>query len=227
MVQTLYSAIEDPSFLVDFRRNISDGGQPAIETLCRLILSGHVGFENVDQSSAILGTVVMAQTTESVEAVFIKIIAPQTPGSVPDGIKISAIQQSIAMSCSPGLYVKDLTAIANGSVPGDTDDLEGAGSAALGVFSTKQPCPFTKRHLVLGSHRIVEILHNKTVDAERNETILKGVYGLANTRHPDVLDKVIPLLDHSEPAVRVAAIRAIANVPTVCCLVALSSDLKS
>jgi hypothetical protein len=215
MVQTLYSGVEDASFLIDFRRNISAGGQPAIETLCQLILLGEVSFQDVEQSSAVLGTIVTGQTTEAVEAVFNSLVNPQAVEPVAAAIKVSAIQQSIGMTCSPGLYVHNLAAIANGTVTGETDDLEAAASSALGAFASKQPCAFTEPHLTLGSHHIVELLTNKTIDAQHNETILKGLYGMANSRHANLIDGAIPFFNHSDPSVRVAAIRAIANVPTV------------
>lgn len=128
--------------------------------------------------------------------------------------KVAAIQESVAMNCAPKYYVGDLTNIANNSILVGFADVEAAASAALGSFAAKPPCPWDDEPL-LEPHHIVQILHNKTVDEDRHEKLLTAVYGLANTRHPHVIDKVTNFTEHDNPVVRVAAIRAIANVPNV------------
>jgi len=217
MAQTLFTNLADPNTLIDFRRNISRGGDRATSSLCVSIEMGDILIDDpaAQRASALLGTLASSAITSDIVTLFNTILKSINEAVFPSATKIAAIQESISMNCAPAAYVHQLAAIANGSVPVPSQDIQAAASSALGAFAAKSPCPFDDNP-GLEPHHIVQVLHNQTIDEDRHENLLRAVYGLANTRHPDVIDKVKDFTHHSVPALRVAAVRAIANVPNVC-----------
>ena len=57
----------------------------------------------------------------------------------------------------------------------------------------------------------MESLNGKAQDAEDDNTI----YALANTGHAKATNSVVDMFHHSSGAVRVALMRAVANIPTM------------
>ncbi|KAH6635430.1 hypothetical protein B0J18DRAFT_472556 [Chaetomium sp. MPI-SDFR-AT-0129] len=207
----------DTNTLIDFRRNISRAGEEGRNLICAAIQSQDVNLNNDGglTASVLMGTLASFPLTIQVLETFEDVVLAQTFSTT---AKIAAIQESVAMNCAAKGYAYDLASIANNTVPaGSSDDLEAAASAALGSFAAKPPCPWdgdnTPEKPMLEPHHIVHLLHNKTVDEDRHDKLLTALYGLANTRHPHVIDKVDNFTEHDNPVLRVAAVRAIANVP--------------
>ncbi|KAI9751030.1 MAG: dihydrolipoamide dehydrogenase precursor [Chaenotheca gracillima] len=215
LVQTLYMDINSQEKLISFRRAIDRGGLPAIESLSNLLQNGQISIHNAQQAAAIFSTVLDGQTTEA--STRLLGIAIATEGWLTNEVKASAIYQTMSMTCFPVNMSRILGSLAAGSPdadPKDTADLVSAATVALGAFASKPPCPFDAPGGILPPHHIVSLLGSKLADAEDPHNQLKAIYGLANTQHPGVIDHVIEQVNHDIPAVRVGAIRALANVNT-------------
>lgn len=177
--------------------------------LCGLIGANMVVLDSPDLASVVLGTVAGFPTTSTIAQLFDDFLPGGSLTSA-NNVVIASIQESVAMNCQPATYVQNLSALA----ASDDSPFQPAASLVLGVFATKVACPFSDGPS-LQAHDITSQLKTQTVDEERPEALLRAVYALANTRHPSVLNTVRNFTDHAAPAVRVAAMRAIANVATV------------
>ncbi|MCJ1389504.1 hypothetical protein MMC18_002361 [Xylographa bjoerkii] len=183
-----FFVVEQDCPLVDFRREFALGGQAAFQLFSDFVLDpGSVFTVTEGQAGAVFGTIVDGPTNALIETIMTNVISHQ------DSVRVSAIYQSTETTCFLSALATVLGPLANLTQTDAPVDIASAAITALGI---------------------VEFLDAKAQDAQDDDSLVKAVYALANTRHANATNSVIDLFQHSSLAVRVAAMRAVANIPT-------------
>ena len=216
IVNKLYDNLEEASALITFRRSIAEGGRGAIVTLSNLIMDGIVALENPSQSSAILDTLISGRTVPELAAHAINAVMRSSHPQFAEPVRISAMHQALAMSCFYDSTLDLLTRLSKDPVQ---TNISTAATVTLGAFASKHHCSSAK--LTDGiNHRkkILTSLKKNGMASDLPEDRVSMLYALANTRQPEAFTIVTDHFDHPSLPVRIAAVRAIANIDHVCYL---------
>lgn len=215
-VTALFQDPTDTNALLKFRRFFAYCSAPSIITLWQAIASGKIVILDDAHASPIFGAVYEYPVSSTIASNMAGIMLGREPNADAVSVRASAIAQSPALPCFPAVISTALNALAADT----TLDQEIYVSAqnALTAFVGKGACPFDPPGYDPAHHKTVNRLLStaaKHHEVEHQE-MLRTVYGMANTRHPDIVDAASHLLhQHNSSSVRVGAIRAVANVPTV------------
>ena len=213
MFTQLYQKLDDPDTLIQFRRNFSLGSSGSINTLRACISSGDIKIETFDQAAPVFNTIVM-QRSDDIAAYFMSdVINGQLP--LTQEAKVSGVYQSIAVSCVPPAMASFLQQEANLSQSDSQDDLPTAALVVLTALSSTPNCTAQGNLGRLKAQQVVEFVGDKMNEAQTDARLTKAVYAMANTRHPNSIDKVLDFTVHKSDTVRSGAVRALGNVPTV------------
>ncbi|MCJ1301044.1 hypothetical protein MMC08_003843 [Hypocenomyce scalaris] len=137
MVNTLIKNMdEDPFAIIDFRRNFTLGGQPALQSFSDMEVAPKYVFGfNEGHAGAIFGIVVDGPTNALVETIMANVISSQNSVRLTAEVRVSAIYESAEMTCFPSASAKVLWPLANLTQTDAPDDIASAAITALGVFA--------------------------------------------------------------------------------------------
>ena len=219
MVNTLYAHVSETEALLAFRRNFTKGENSSLIALSNALEMGRIVFQNANQSSAVLSTVLSGNTTFLKAKIISEVISNKNgTGPYSTSVRVNAIEQSMAMSCLADTISTNLTALSAMHDSDAPDNVASAAIAALGAFASKPLCHFSSTDAVLMPHDIAPYLHDTLSQALSNENegfTISSVYAIANARHSSSIDLLANLSDHDSVPVKIGAVRALANIPKV------------
>ncbi|RYO93578.1 hypothetical protein DL762_001016 [Monosporascus cannonballus] len=213
MVNRLFLSLDDAGPLLEFRRAFASCNAPSINNLWLAIDTAHIMVANGENASALFSTIYDYPVSESIASHMSDIMLGNVANADSGPVRLTAVSQSPGLPCLPRIVGDALHSLSSANSTAD-GFLADAATNALAAFVGSPPCSFDPPNYEPPHSRVVNGLLEKSSKATNNEELLKTVYALANSRHPDVIDVARDLLNHTSSPMRVGAIRAIANVPS-------------